>query len=108
LRVRLRDMTDEQSGPIWEGCPVHGKPLRERRETPATGFHDSIGRGEKRVAKKTPKEFKPGQVIRVKLSNGRIEEARINHVLRESDSTKLLDFGHDETALVELWQVMED
>ena len=53
------------------------------------------------MAKKTPKEFKPGQHIIVKLSNGRIEQARINHVLQDQDGTKLqVDFGYDETALI--------
>jgi hypothetical protein len=61
------------------------------------------------VAKKVLKEFKPGQYIRVKLSNGHIEEARINHVIQHPDGTKLqVDFGHDETALIEVWQVLED
>lgn len=61
------------------------------------------------MAKKTPKEFKPGQLIRIKLSNGRIEEARVNHVIQHADGTKLqVDFGHDETALIELWQVVEE
>ena len=77
--------------------------LRERREATATGFRASIGRGAIGMAKKAPKEYKPGQHVIVKLSNGRIEEARINHVLEHSDGMKLLvDFGHDETALVEL------
>ena len=61
------------------------------------------------MAKKAPKEYKPGQRIIVKLSNGRIEEARINHIVQLSDGIKLqVDFGHDETALIELWQVLED
>lgn len=37
------------------------------------------------MAKKTPTEYKPGQHVLVKLSNGRIEEARINHVIQHSD-----------------------
>jgi hypothetical protein len=61
------------------------------------------------MAKKAPKEYKAGQHVIVKLSNGRIEEARINHVIQHSEGTKLqVDFGHDETTLVELWQVLED
>lgn len=61
------------------------------------------------MAKKTPEEFGPGQAIRVKPSNGRIEEARVNHVIQHPDGIKLqVDFGHDETALIELWQVLED
>ena len=42
------------------------------------------------MAKKAPKDYKPGQRVIVKLSNGRIEEARINHVLEHSDGMKLL------------------
>ena len=61
------------------------------------------------MAKKTSKEFKPGQLIRVKLSNGRIEEARVNHVVPGRDGPRLqVDFGHDETALIYTWQVLED
>ena len=59
------------------------------------------------MAKKIPKEYKPGQSILVKLSGGRIVEARVNHVIPHSDGTKLqVDFGRDETALIELWQVV--
>lgn len=61
------------------------------------------------MAEKAPKDYKPGQHIIVKLSNGRIEEARINHVVQHRDGIKLqVDFGHDETALIELCQVVED
>ena len=61
------------------------------------------------MAKKTPKEFKPGQQVIVKMSNGRIEEAQVNHVIQHPDGIKLpVDFGHDETALIELWQVVEE
>lgn len=60
------------------------------------------------MAKKAPKEYKPGQHVVVKLSNGGIEEARSNHVVQGSDGIKLqVDFGHDETALLETWQVIE-
>jgi hypothetical protein len=55
------------------------------------------------MAKKIPKEYKPGQSILLKLSGGRIAEARVNHVIPHSDGTTLqVDFGHDETALIEL------
>jgi hypothetical protein len=104
LRARLQGMTDEKLVRFGKAARCMVKPLREPWEASATGFRDSIGRGEERVAKKAPKEFKPGQVVRIKLSNGRIEEACINHVIQHSDRMKLLvDFGHDETALIELW-----
>ena len=59
------------------------------------------------MAKKIPKEYKSGQSILVKLSGGRIVEARVNHLIQDRDATKLqVDFGHDETALIEHWQVL--
>jgi hypothetical protein len=57
----------------------------------------------------TNKEFKPGQHIHIKLSGGRIEEATIKAIIENSDGTRLqVDFGHDQTALIELWQVVKD
>ena len=41
------------------------------------------------MSKKTPKEYRPGQVIRVKLSGGRIEEATIKAVLYFGSTQKL-------------------
>jgi hypothetical protein len=55
------------------------------------------------------KQFKPGQRIRIKLSGGRIEEATIKSVIERTDGIRLqVDFGHDETASIELWQVVQD
>jgi hypothetical protein len=63
----------------------------------------------RRTEDQIPKEYKPGQSILVKLSGGRIVEAGVNHLIQDRDATKLqVDFGHDETALIELWQVLED
>ena len=60
------------------------------------------------MAKKTPKEYKPGQVIRIKLSNGRIEEATVKAVIYLGSTQKLqVDFGHDETALIDTRQLVE-
>jgi hypothetical protein len=102
-------MTDEQLRKFGKAARYMVSPLREPGKAPASGFRDSIGRSESGMAKKTPEEYKPGQSIRVKLSGGRIEEARINHVIQHPDGMKLqVDFGHDETALVELWQIIED
>jgi hypothetical protein len=57
----------------------------------------------------TSKQFKPGQRIRIKLSGGRIAEATIRTVVEHTDGVRLqVDFGHDQTALVELWQVVEE
>ncbi len=61
------------------------------------------------MAKKIPKEYKPGQTILVKLSGDRIVEARLNRLIQDRNGIKLqVDFGHDETALIELWRVLED
>ena len=39
----------------------------------------------------------------------RIVEARVNHLIQDRDGIKLqVEVGHDETALIELWQVLED
>jgi len=56
----------------------------------------------------TNKEFKPGQHIQIKLSGGRIEQATIKAVIEHTDGIRLqVDFGHDQTALIELWQVVQ-
>jgi hypothetical protein len=55
------------------------------------------------MEKKAPKEYRVGQHVRVKLSGGRIEEAKVAAVVSNDDGVRLqVDFGHDETALVEL------
>ena len=64
--------------------PVTG----EQREASARSFRDSMARSE---------------------SGRRIVEARVNHLIQDRDGIKLqVDFGHDETALIEIWQVLED
>jgi hypothetical protein len=61
------------------------------------------------MEKKAPKEYRAGQYVRVKLSGGRIEEAKIAAVIPHNDGVRLqVDFGHDETALSELWHVLQD
>jgi hypothetical protein len=41
------------------------------------------------MEKKTPKEYRTGQYIRVKLSGGRIEEAKIAAVIPHEDGIRL-------------------
>jgi hypothetical protein len=62
-----------------------------------------------RVPAKEPKRaFKVGDKIRVNLHRGRIEEATIKAIIEHSSGKKLqVDFGHDQTALIEPWQVVE-
>jgi hypothetical protein len=55
------------------------------------------------------KEFKPSQHIHIKLSGRGIEEVTIKAVIEHTDGIRLqVDFGHDQTALIELWQVVKD
>jgi hypothetical protein len=57
----------------------------------------------------TAREFKPGQHIQIILSGGRIEEATIKAVIEQTNGVQLqVDFGHDQTALIELWQVVKE
>ena len=65
--------------------------LCERGEASARSFRDSMARSESEE-----------DTQRV-----RIVEARVNHLIQDRDATKLqVDFGHDETALIEHWQVL--
>jgi hypothetical protein len=60
------------------------------------------------MEKKAPREYRAGQHVRIELSGGRIDEAKIAAVISRDDGVRLqVDFGNDETALVELWQVVE-
>jgi hypothetical protein len=59
------------------------------------------------VAKKK-REYKVGQTILVKLS-GQIAEATIRAVIERTDGLHLqVDFGYDQTALIEEWQVVQE
>jgi hypothetical protein len=61
------------------------------------------------MATKTPedgREYKVGDKITAKLHDGRKVDATIRAVFQEDGETKLnIDFGHEETATVALWQV---
>ena len=63
-----------------------------------------------RVPAKEPKrEFKVADKIRVNLHLGKIEDAIIRAVIQNSDGFKLqVDFGHEQTALIEEWQVIKE
>ena len=51
------------------------------------------------------RQFKVGDAIKVKLHNGRKVDATIRAVFQQDDETKLnIDYGHEETATIELWQ----
>jgi hypothetical protein len=47
--------------------------------------------------------------VKVNLHTGRIVSAMVKAVVERTDGKRLqVDFGHDETALIELWQVLEN
>ena len=52
------------------------------------------------------REFKVGDRVTVILAGGRIVETTVRAVVELTDGVHLqVDYGHDETALVGLWQV---
>jgi hypothetical protein len=54
-------------------------------------------------------KFEVGEHIRVNLHTGRIEEAVIKAIVEHTDGLRLqVDFGHEQTALIHEWQVVED
>ena len=59
------------------------------------------------MTKKKPQPtFAVGDRVTVSLSSGRVVEARVRAVVKAVDGVRLqVDYGHDETALVEMWQV---
>jgi hypothetical protein len=54
-------------------------------------------------------KHKVGDHVLVKLSGGRVEESIVRAVVDTTEGLKLqVDFGHEETALVHEWQVVEE
>jgi hypothetical protein len=65
------------------------------------------------VPAKKPREdnrkFQAGDRILVSLSARRVEEATVKAVIQQDNETRLIvDYGHDETATVSLWQVRRE
>jgi len=59
--------------------------------------------------KQPERKFQVGQHIRVNLHTGRIEEATIRAIVEDKDGLRLqVDFGHEQTALIHVWQVVRD
>ena len=59
--------------------------------------------------KNAERQFKVGQRIQIKLSGGRIEPAVVKAVIEHTDGSQLqVDFGHEQTALIGLWQVVDE
>jgi hypothetical protein len=62
------------------------------------------------MPKKEPsRQFKVGDKIRVNMRHGKIEDAVVRAVVQYEDGLKLqVDFGHEQTALIDLRQIVED
>jgi len=56
---------------------------------------------------KQPGQFHPGDRIRVNLFHGKIEDAVVRAVIEHKGGLKLqIDFGKDQTALIDVGQVV--
>jgi hypothetical protein len=54
------------------------------------------------------RQFHVGQRIRINVHSGRIEDAIVKAIVEHTDGLRLqVDFGHEQTALIHLWQVTE-
>jgi len=62
------------------------------------------------VPKNEPgRKFKVSDKIRVNLHHGKIEDAVVRAVIEDKDGVKLqVDFGHEQTALIHSYQVVQD
>ena len=58
---------------------------------------------------KNKREFKVGDRVKVSLPVGRIVDATIRAVVEHIDGLKLqVDFGHEQTALIDVRQVVQN
>jgi hypothetical protein len=59
--------------------------------------------------KQPDRHFRAGDKIRVNLYHGKIEDAVVRAVIEHKDGLKLqIDFGNDQTALIDAGQVVRD
>jgi len=53
-----------------------------------------------------PRQFKVGDSVSITLQTGRIVDGTVRAIVEKTDGIRLqVDYGNDETALVELWRV---
>jgi hypothetical protein len=61
------------------------------------------------VSKQPERQVHVGQRIRINVHSGRIEDATVKANVEHTDNVRLqVDFGHEQTALIHMWQVVED
>jgi transcription antitermination factor NusG len=60
-------------------------------------------------SKKPEREFYVGEKVRVNLHAGKIVDATIRAIIPQTDGLRLqVDFGFEQTALIHVWQVVDD
>jgi ABC-type transporter MlaC component len=53
------------------------------------------------------KPYAVGDEVRVELNDGRVTDATVRAVVNNDGEQKLqVDYGHEETALIGLWQIV--
>jgi hypothetical protein len=61
------------------------------------------------MPKKPQREYAVGDKVKVNLHHGTIEDAIVRAVVQHGDGLKLqVDFGHEQTALIDPRQIVED
>jgi hypothetical protein len=59
--------------------------------------------------KKPEREFSVGEKARINLHAGKIVDATIRAIIPQTDGLRLqVDFGFEQTALIHVWQVVDD
>jgi hypothetical protein len=60
-------------------------------------------------SKKPEREFRVGEKVRVNLHAGKIVDATIRAIIPQTDGLRLqVDFRFEQTALIHMWQVVDD
>ena len=60
------------------------------------------------MSNKPERQFHVGQHIRINVHSRRFEDATVKAIVEHTDGPRLqVDFGHEQTALIQMWQVVE-
>jgi hypothetical protein len=60
-------------------------------------------------SKRPEREFRGGEKVRVNLHAGKIVDATIRAIIPQTDGLRLqVDFGFEQSALIHVWQGVDD
>jgi hypothetical protein len=60
-------------------------------------------------SKRPEREFRGGEKVRVNLRAGKIVDATIRAIIPQTDGLRLqVDFGFEQSALIHVWQGVDD